>query len=88
MKMSELILAIGDDNVRFQNLDHSARDINYDHKKGTVITFLTEETVNLKGTDRLGLVLWLDRKLVAAAVAEAAKTEGPATAPQPSDGQL
>jgi len=70
MKMSELILAVGDDNVQFQNLDQCASDINYSAKKGTKITFGTEQPVNLDGTEKLGLVIWLDRKAVADAVAK------------------
>ena len=70
MKMSELILAVGDDNVAFQNLDHCATDLNYSAKKGTKITFGTDQPVNLEGTEKLGLVLWLDRKAVAEAVAK------------------
>lgn len=69
MKMSELIIACGDENVQFQNLDQCASDINYSAKKGTKITFGTEQPVNLNGTEKLGLVVWLDRKAVAAAIA-------------------
>lgn len=69
MKMSELILAIGDDNVEFQNLDHCAESLNM--KGGTTrITFGTRRLLSpTNGTDKLGLVLWLDRKAVADAVA-------------------
>jgi hypothetical protein len=71
VKISDLILAIGDDNVQFQNLDHCATDLNYSAKRGTKITFGTEQPVDLKGTAKLGLVLWLDRAAVAAAIAKA-----------------
>lgn len=64
MKMSELIRLYGDDKVQFQNLDQCASDLNMS-KKGTKITFGTEEKITLKGTERLGLVLWLDREAVA-----------------------
>ena len=62
MKLSELIAAYGDDKVQFQNLDHCAKTLDYHHKKGTTITFGTD--VNLhprEGTEKLGLVIWLDR---------------------------
>jgi len=72
MKMSELILAVGDDNVQFQNLDQCAIDLNYSEKKGTKITFGTGQPIDLKGTKMLGLVLWLDRDAVAAAVKKTA----------------
>lgn len=72
MNISELILAIGDENVKFQNLDHSAVSIDWTRKSGGKITFGTEEEIGMGGTKRLGLVLWLDRDAVAAAVKAAA----------------
>lgn len=69
MKLSQLIAACGDDNVQFQNLDQCASDLNYTAKSGTKITFGTEEPIDLKGTRKLGLVVWLDRDAVRAAVA-------------------
>lgn len=70
LKMSDLILAIGDENVVFQNLDQCATALNYNANSGTKITFGTEEALTPSGTKRLGLVLWLDRAAVAAAVAK------------------
>lgn len=64
MKMSELIARYGDSRIKFQNLDECARDLNMT-KNGTRISFVTEQRVNLKGTEQLGLVLWLDRDAVA-----------------------
>lgn len=64
MKMSELIARYGDDRVEFQNLDQCAINLDWGKKAGTKITFGTEQTINLKGTDKLGLVLWFDRKAV------------------------
>jgi hypothetical protein len=74
MKMSELIHRYGDDRVQFQNLDQCATDLNMG-KKGTKITFGTEQRIGLKGTEQLGLVLWLDRKAVADIIADS-KAEG------------
>jgi len=71
MKMSELILAIGDDNVEFQNLDQCATDLRYTAKSGTHITFGTQRPITPNGTDKLGLVIWLDREAVKAAIAKA-----------------
>lgn len=63
MKLSELIAAYGDDKVQFQNLDQSL--INLSMNNGvSKITFGTEQSVNLDGTDKLGLVIWLDRDRV------------------------
>lgn len=64
MKLSELIAAYGDDKVQFQNLDHSLINLNMNNG-ASKITFGTEQTVNLDGTTKLGLVVWLDRDRVA-----------------------
>jgi hypothetical protein len=73
MKMSELILAVGDENVQFQNLLNDARSIDKT-KDGTKITFYTnaihaEELLNGGKTKNIGLVLWLPRDRVDAALA-------------------
>lgn len=74
MKMSELILAVGDENVVFQNLSNDAHTVDKT-KHGTKITFYTdaiqaEELLLGDGkTKKLGLVLWLPRDRVEAAVA-------------------
>lgn len=72
MKVSELIVAIGDDNVRLQNLDQCADRLDWSVKRGGRITFGTDQKIIPgEGTEQLGLVLWLDRDAVAAAVAAA-----------------
>lgn len=72
MKLSELIIACGDDKVEFQNLDHCLMSIDYSAKKGTRISFGTEiRILPDRGTEKLGLIVWLDRKAVADAVAAA-----------------
>lgn len=70
MKLSELIAAYGDDKVTFQNLDQCATDLNMG-KRGTKITFGTEERLNLDGPEKLGLVVWLDRARVAEIIGKA-----------------
>lgn len=63
MKLSELIAVYGDDKVQFQNLDECATD--FRTSRGiTKITFGAEQPFNLDGTEKLGLVVWLDRDLV------------------------
>lgn len=69
MKLSELIARIGDDNVEFQNLDGSLISVDFKAKSGTKITFGTSMTADFDGTTKLGLVVWLDRDAVKAAVA-------------------
>ncbi len=65
MRLSELIAAYGDDKVLFQNLDHCAKTLDYHHKKGTTLTFGTDEKIGVNGMEKLGLVLWFDRDRVA-----------------------
>lgn len=68
MKLSELITAVGDDKIEFQNLDNSLVSLDFNVKRGTTITFGTSMTASLDGTDKLGLVVWLDREAVKAAI--------------------
>lgn len=69
MKLSELILAIGNDKVKMQNLDQSSITLDWTAKKGTRITFGTDQQLNSGGTVDLGLVIWLPRGAVATALA-------------------
>jgi len=76
MKMSELILAVGDENVVFQNLLNDAHSIDKT-KHGTKITFYTdaiqaEELLGGGQTKKIGLVVWLPRDRVDAAIAKQA----------------
>ena len=71
LKLSDLIAAYGDNEVIFQNLDGCADALNWSAKNGSRITFRTSEVVTLEGTNKLGLVVWLDRKRVAEIVAAA-----------------
>lgn len=72
--MSELILAVGDENVVFQNLLNDAQSIDKT-KHGTKIVFYTdaiqaeELIIGDCKTKKMGLVLWLPRDRVEAAVA-------------------
>lgn len=64
MKLSELIAAYGDEKVRFQKLDDDADEMRMG-KHHTKITFGTRERLGLNGTNRMGLVVWMDRDRVA-----------------------
>src|SRR3990167_8638742 len=70
LKLSELLANYGDDKVQFQNLDQCAIDLNYSAKKGTKITFGTEQPVTFKGTEKLGLIVWFDRDRIAEIVSQ------------------
>ncbi|QAY96669.1 hypothetical protein CWB41_13810 [Methylovirgula ligni] len=70
MKLSELIASVGDDKVEMQNLDEVMISADYSMRRGSHITFGTPRLVGLDGnTDKLGLVVWLDRDAVKAAIA-------------------
>jgi hypothetical protein len=80
MKMSELILAVGDENVIFQNLLNDAHSIDKT-KAGTKITFYTdaiqaEELLCGGKTKKIGLVIWLPQDRVDAALALAKEGDG------------
>lgn len=70
MNISDLIKTIGDDNVQIQFLDQCADSLNYNHKSGTKITFGTPIALTPNGTDKLGIVVWMDRDAVKAAIAK------------------
>lgn len=73
MKISDLILAVGDDNVKIQNLDHCSIDLNYSAKSGTLIKFGTDQPLDLEGTKDLGMIVWLPREAVKRAMQEGGK---------------
>jgi hypothetical protein len=68
MSITELLNAIGSDSITFQNLDECSISMNYDHKKGTVIKFGTDQKLTFESTKELGLIVWLDREKVKAAI--------------------
>lgn len=68
MNLSELIARYGDDKVQFQNLDACTEALNM-NKGITKITFGTEQPIGIDGTQKLGIVVWMDRKIVADLIA-------------------
>lgn len=70
MKTSELIAAVGDDNVGIQNIDTCATSLHWSEKKGARITFGSDVKILPEGrTDKLGLIVWLPRDRVSAIIA-------------------
>lgn len=74
LKLSELILSVGDENVELQNLDQCAITLDYNIKTGTKIKFGTEQPLTPTGTEKMGLVIWLPRDAVANALAKSKAT--------------
>lgn len=69
MNINQLIDACGGpEKVGIQFLDNCATDLNYHQKSGTKITFMTEQPLTPEGTRDHGIIVWLDRDLVAAAI--------------------
>lgn len=60
--LSEMITKIGDKNVQFQNLDNDILRMRRRADGNNEITFGTSANTTVSGTEKLGLVVWLDRK--------------------------
>ena len=68
MNIAELIAECGVDKVGVQYLDRSAERLNM--KGGTThITFGTEQPLTPNGTEKFGIVVWIDRQAVKDALA-------------------
>lgn len=80
--MTDLLVALGNDNIGFQNLDQSLTKADWSAKSGVAkITFETEQPLSPEGPEKLGLVLWLDRSLVSETMARLKRGEGAANTP-------
>lgn len=60
MKVTDLVNAVGDKNIRIQNIDRCATDFKLT-KEGTKVTFVTDQPFDLTGTKDIGIVLWIPR---------------------------
>lgn len=76
MKLSEIILKIGDDNVTFQNLGNDLDSVSLT-RRGVKVSFFTDpENINpndllaTKKSNKIGLIVWLPRDRVDAILAE------------------
>ena len=70
MNIAELITACGVDKVGVQYLDQCADRLNMNGGT-TRITFGTEQPLTPNGTEKLGVIVWLDRNDVKAALSTA-----------------
>jgi hypothetical protein len=71
MNIAELITEVGVDNTRVQFLDSCADTMSWSAKQGiTKITFGTEEPLTPEGLAKCGIVVWLPRDAVNAAIAK------------------
>lgn len=74
MKLSELIAAYGDEDVQWQKLDDGINNLRMARDGVTMITFGTEQPFSLNGTDKFGIVVWLDRARLQEIVAASKRT--------------
>lgn len=63
MGIIELLQKIGEDNVRLQPLDQCVTDMKMS-RGANKYTFESEVPFSLDGTQKMGLVVWLDRDQV------------------------
>lgn len=75
MNLSALLAVYGDDKVQFQKLDDCVTAFQMT-KHGTKATFGTPQGFNGNGFDKLGLIVWLDRKAVADILTKQKPAEG------------
>ena len=68
MTVAELLQAIGNDRVAVQYLDQCAIDLNWTELSGCRIKFGSDVRLTPKGTEKLGIVVWLDRDDVKRAI--------------------
>lgn len=77
MNICELIDACGGPNVvRIQSLDHCADKLDWSHKKGSRITFVSEQVITPEGTKDLGIIVWLDRDAALTAIKGGGDADG------------
>ncbi len=76
MNICELINECGGpDKVGIQFLDQCADNLDYSAKRGnTMVRFGTDQVAGPDGLPKCGIVIWLDRKDVKAAIAKARAT--------------
>jgi hypothetical protein len=60
----ELLKTYGEDKLELQYLDHCTDALNMNKKGITKVTFGTQQPIDLNGTQKLGIVVWLDRESV------------------------
>lgn len=58
--LCDLLNEIGSENMSMQLLDEAVLGMKM-RKDDTEITFITDQLLGLSGTERLGIVVWIDR---------------------------
>lgn len=62
VNISDLIKFVGDDNVKIQSLDTCLIKSDWDHRKGSKITFGTEVKTGIDQIEEFGMVVWFKRE--------------------------
>lgn len=71
--ITELLAAVGDENIKVQYIDECTSKYQYTAKTGNKLTVHTDEELDSRGMARFGIILWVDRDKLAAA---AQQTQG------------
>ena len=61
MDIAELIKAVGVEKVGVQFLDQCSTKMNWHHKRGADISFSSDVGITPEGTEKLGVIVWMDR---------------------------
>jgi len=77
MKLSEIIEKYGDDDVEVQILDQCVSQMRRSKKGVSTISFQSEETFDMNGLTRKGIVIWLDRKRLADVIEQGSTADEP-----------
>lgn len=81
LKLSELVASVGDENIKLQNLLDSLDAATTTKKNGTKISFFTDQitpTEIMRGSETVvGLVIWLPKDRVNAAIKSASPSRRP-----------
>lgn len=77
MNIAELIVAVGIENTAIQVIDQCADTLDWNAKNGvTRIKFGVEQPITPNGMEKFGIVVWMPRDKVDAALAKAKEGEG------------
>ena len=75
-KLSDVLAAVGNENIKVQYIDECTSKYQYTAKTGNKLTVHTAEEFDSRGMVRFGIVLWIDRDKLAASQRVQAQKQG------------
>lgn len=76
MSLIQLLTAIGDESIKVQYIDECTSGMQMTKRQGNKLTVHTDERFTLRGMDRFGFVLWVDREKLEEAESAAQAAQG------------